>query len=212
MSSEHFLEHKNSRSLLVRRQFLAKLGMFAGAVALGIPDDAEAFHWPWSKDVAECGVDVGRLDCRWLARNQKMLRDYANYIEGLHLRNITVQQVVEAHAKRRGSVWNELPPKSDWRNIRHTLEVVDRVSRELDVPVTEIVSVYRTPAYNRRCPGAKRHSWHMRNFAVDVKMGTRPSRVAAMARKLRGRGEFRGGVGRYWNFTHIDTRGNNVDW
>jgi len=141
-----------------------------------------------------------------------MARDYAHFIEKLHLRNITVQQVIEAHAKRRGSVWNTLPPKSEWKNIKATLKVVDRVSQELNVPVTEIVSVYRTPAYNRRCPGAKRHSWHLHNYAVDVKMGTRPSRVASMARKLRGKGVFRGGVGRYWSFTHIDTRGTNVDW
>ena len=157
-------------------------------------------------------MDLGRLDSRWLARNEKMAKDYAHFIEKLRLRNITVQQVIEAHAKRRGSVWNTLPPKSEWNNIKATLKVVDRVSQELNVPVTEIVSVYRTPAYNRRCPGAKRHSWHLHNYAVDVKMGTRPSRVASMARKLRGRGVFRGGVGRYWSFTHIDTRGTNVDW
>jgi len=191
---------------------LSGLGLFAGAVALGMPGEADAFSWPWSKDAGGCGVDLGRLDSRWLTRNEKDVDAYARYIKKLRLRNITVQQVVEAHAKRHGSVWNTLPPRSEWKNIGPTLKVVDRISKELKAPVTEIVSVYRTPAYNRRCPGAKRHSWHLRNYAVDVKMGARPSQVSAMARRLRGRGVFQGGVGRYWSFTHVDTRGTNVDW
>jgi hypothetical protein len=191
---------------------LNSLGFFAGAVALGIPSEADAVSWPWSKSAAECGLDMGRLDATWLRSNKALVEEYARYIERMHLKNITVQQVVAAHARRHGSVWNTLPPRSDWKNIKATLKVVDRISKELNTPVTEIVSVYRSPAYNRRCPGAKRHSWHIRNFAVDVKMGTRPSRVSSMARKLRGRGVFRGGVGRYWNFTHVDTRGTNVDW
>ena len=70
--------------------------------------------------------------------------------------------------------------------------------------LTEVLSVYRNPAYNARCAGARRNSWHLRNYAVDVKMGARPSTVSAMARRLRDRGYFKGGIGRYHSFTHVD--------
>jgi len=59
---------------------------------------------------------------------------------------------------------------------------------------------------------ARRGSWHQANVALDVKFPVRASHVAAVARGLRSRGHFRGGVGRYSSFTHIDTRGRNVDW
>ena len=121
-------------------------------------------------------------------------------------------QVIKAHAKRRGSVWNTLPPKSMWRNMAPTLKTLDRVAIELDQPVKEIVSAYRSPSYNARCAGARRGSWHKANVALDVKFHSRPSSVASIARNLRSRGHFRGGVGRYYSFTHIDTRGQNVDW
>jgi hypothetical protein len=45
-----------------------------------------------------------------------------------------------------------------------------------------------------------------------VKFPVRASKVTAMARELRNLGLFKGGVGGYWNFTHIDARGTNVNW
>jgi hypothetical protein len=47
---------------------------------------------------------------------------------------------------------------------------------------------------------------------LDIKMGARPSVVATMIRRYRDKGHFRGGIGRYRTFTHIDTRGENIDW
>ena len=94
----------------------------------------------------------------------------------------------------------------------YTLRVADRVALEMNVSEVEIISAYRCPAYNAHCEGAKSGSWHQANVAVDVKFPGRASRVAAAARNLRNRGLFRGGVGGYWNFTHIDSRGENMDW
>ena len=94
----------------------------------------------------------------------------------------------------------------------YTLRVADRIAMEMNVHEVEVLSGYRSPAYNARCAGAKRGSWHQANVALDVKFPTRASRVAATARNLRDRGLFKGGVGGYWNFTHIDTRGENVNW
>ena len=63
-----------------------------------------------------------------------------------------------------------------------------------------------------RCPGAKSSSWHQVKCAVDVVFPARASSVTRTIRDLRNRGLFRGGVGGYSGFTHIDTRGQNVDW
>ena len=47
---------------------------------------------------------------------------------------------------------------------------------------------------------------------MDVKFPVRASLVTSTARNLRTRGLFKGGVGGYWDFTHIDSRGENMDW
>ena len=92
------------------------------------------------------------------------------------------------------------------------MRVADRIALEMNVHEVEVVSAYRSPAYNANCEGAKARSWHQANVAVDVKFPVRASIVTATARNLRGRGLFKGGVGGYWDFTHIDSRGENMDW
>jgi len=184
-----------------------------GAAALGFPDTAGAVTWPWQQGGSSTrGFTFDGLPEEWLRREGRTVSSYASFIDGLRLRNITTQQVIGSHAKQRGSVWNSIPPREAWRSVGPTLQVIDRVSRELNVPVTEVLSVYRNPVYNSLCSGARRNSWHTRNYAVDVKMGAKPSTVAAMAGRLRDRGQFRGGIGRYGDFTHVDTRGTNIDW
>lgn len=157
-------------------------------------------------------LDLSALPPEWVALQGGELKVYASYLTSIKLQRLTPQQVIEAHAKRHGRLWNKIPPRSLWRQMVPTLRVVDRVAMELGQPVGEIVSAYRSPAYNATCAGAKRGSWHQANVAVDVKFSASPSSVAGAARSLRSRGLFRGGVGRYRSFTHIDTRGQNVDW
>jgi hypothetical protein len=152
------------------------------------------------------------IPAEWLQREGTAARAYAAYLASLRLRTMTVTQVIAAHAKKRGSVWNTLPPRSAWPSIVPTLRAIDWVGLQLRMPVAEIVSVYRSPAYNSRCEGARSGSWHCRNVAVDFKFAASPSVVAATARSLRQRGYFRGGIGRYGTFVHLDTRGENIDW
>lgn len=137
---------------------------------------------------------------------------YSKFLARLNLRRISVRQIIDSHAKARGNVHNTLPPRQLWGNIRHTLLVLDKVAIRLGEPVGEILSVYRSPAYNALCPGARSNSYHLRNNAIDVRFNSSPKKVAAAARDLRKQGKFEGGVGRYSGFTHIDTRGTNVDW
>lgn len=157
-------------------------------------------------------IDLTGLPPEWARQHSSEIKEYARYLSNLRLKSISVAQVIEAHAKNRGPVWNSLPPKSWWTRMGYTLRVADRVALEMGVNEVEIISAYRNPAYNANCEGAKAHSWHQANVAVDVKFPVRPSKVTAAARDLRERGLFKGGVGGYWNFTHIDTRGENTDW
>ncbi len=137
---------------------------------------------------------------------------YRKFLSRIGLRKISIQQILDSHAKARRGVHNTLPPRQLWGNIRSTLIALDKVSGRLGEPVGEVLSVYRCPAYNAMCPGAKSHSYHMRNNAVDVRYNSSPRKVAATARDLRKSGVFKGGVGRYPGFTHMDTRGSNADW
>jgi len=158
-------------------------------------------------------LDLNFLPKAWVQREgANQIQAYGEYLQALRLRFVTPEQVIKAHARSKGSVWNSLPERDAWRNMGRTLKVADRLGAQLGMPVAEVTSAYRSPSYNRRCPGAKTNSWHLRNFALDLKFKTSTSRVAGMARRIREQGHFKGGVGRYSSFTHIDTRGNNVDW
>ena len=148
----------------------------------------------------------------WLERHGKNAGEYFRYLNALKLKRINAAQVLEAHAKEKGGVWNSIPPRASWRRMGYTLRVAERIAQEMNVSEVEIISAYRSPDYNSRCRGARTHSWHQHNIAVDVKFPMRASKVTAMARQLRDEGLFRGGVGGYWNFTHIDARGQNINW
>jgi hypothetical protein len=157
-------------------------------------------------------LDLSGVPEEWAQNQGSSLPEYSRYLTNLRLRSISPQQVIEAHAKSHGSIWNALPPKTWWTRMGYTLRVADRIALEMNVSEVEIISAYRCPAYNAHCEGAKSGSWHQANVAVDVKFPARASQVAAAARNLRSRGLFKGGVGGYWNFTHIDSRGENMDW
>ena len=192
--------------IIKRRSAIGTLGLGALATWAGT-SPASAFFFGKKES-----VDLSGLPPQWVALQGRNLNDYANYLAGLRLKYVTPRQVIEAHAKRRGSVWNMLPPKQLWRNMGPTLKAVDKVGAQLGRPVKEVVSAYRSPAYNARCAGARRGSWHQSNVAVDVKFPVSSWTVSKTSRALRARGLFQGGVGHYSSFTHIDTRGQNVDW
>ena len=156
--------------------------------------------------------DLPDLPEEWVARHGHMVTDYLRYLNGLHMQRVCPKQVLETHAKAKASVWNSLPPKSWWNRIGYTLRVVDRIAREMNVSQVEVISAYRCPAYNAHCSGARSGSWHQANIAADVKFPVKASKVTATARELRDLGLFKGGVGGYWDFTHIDCRGQNINW
>lgn len=153
----------------------------------------------------------GVLPEEWAARHSSTANDYLRYLNTLGLKRVDPKQVIVSHAKNRGGVWNSLPPKAWWRRMGYTLRVVERIALEMNVSEVEVISAYRSKEYNARC-GGRRGSWHQANIALDIKFPVRASRVTATARELRDLGLFKGGVGGYWNFTHVDVRGQNINW
>lgn len=207
-------------SMATRRSVIGTLGLASTALcASTISANAWWFGKKEELPVVKVKTDSGKYEetvggfpQEWLKREGGNVQKYAKYLNSLKLKNITAQQVISAHAKKRGNTWNSLPPKQWWTRMGYTLRVVDAVSSSMKVGVKEIVSAYRSPEYNARCSGAKARSWHQANVAVDVKFHTSARNVTAVARSLRDRGLYKGGVGSYSGFTHIDTRGSNVNW
>jgi len=137
---------------------------------------------------------------------------YQTFLEELHLQHIRPKDLLAAHFRTRQGVNNELPGRHLWKNMVATLRMADRLQDELGVRLVTIASAYRSPAYNATCPGAAPQSFHLHNLALDLVYDCPPAKVAEAAHALRNRGFFRGGIGKYPSFTHIDTRGKNADW
>ena len=190
-----------------RRRFLGLSGATAAGLLMGAEDaSAGWFGFYSSKPVA--GIPES-----WVRLKGDDVNRYANYVKGLRLRNVTPRMILAPHFKTRGSVVNSLPPKKLWKKMGPTLKVIDRMSKELSLPIKSICSAYRSPRYNAAVRGHPR-SFHQFNQAVDVVFhGAGSRQVASVARFLRDRKrKFEGGIGTYGGFVHIDTRGFNSDW
>lgn len=108
---------------------------------------------------------------------------------------------------------NTLPPENLWNNILPTAKVLDAVREKLNSPIRTL-SVYRSPAYNACIPGAAGGSVHMKFMAVDFKCedGKGPVHWAKILKRMRDSGMFKGGIGVYSTFVHVDTRGTNANF
>lgn len=137
---------------------------------------------------------------------------YAEFINSLGLRHITAAEVIRPHWSDINGVRNELPPRELWPLLPATLRVADEMRARLGVPLLKISSAYRSPKYNRMVAGSASNSYHMRNQALDLVFACSARKATAVARQLRSEGKFRGGIGQYSTFVHLDTRGYNASW
>jgi hypothetical protein len=148
-------------------------------------------------------------------------QEYAAFIDRLGLRHFSGKEFALYADRTRGGVKNGVPPEGLWTNIIPTLLVIDEIRERAGSPVT-ITSAYRSPAYNRAV-GGESASFHMRNVAVDIQCATLSAsalwKIAVGLRgkkfKLPGNGGdflFKGGIGKYPSFVHVDTRGYNANW
>lgn len=187
-----------------RRRFLGWISAFAATCYISFQNSKAGLFYS-TKPVA--GIPQSWVD----QKGMDVLR-YANFIKGLKLKNVTPRMVLSPHFKTRGRTRNSLPPRYMWKNIAPTLRVIDKMATKMRRSPSELLSIYRSPAYNRAVRGKSR-SYHMQNIAVDCRFsGVSPRTVARVARSLRSQGMFNGGIGTYSSFTHIDTRGSKADW
>ena len=139
-------------------------------------------------------------------------KSYGEFIASLELEYISPSEIFAAHRRSRNGVRNALPPKRMWSRLAPTLLIADELRHRLGVPLTYIASAYRSPEYNRQCPGAAKYSQHTQNRALDLVFSCPSKDAFAEARKMRNEGKFSGGLGFYPGFIHIDTRGRNATW
>jgi len=148
----------------------------------------------------------------WVKLKGEEVNEYAEFILDLKLKNMTPRMVLEPHFKSRRGIVNELPPKEMWKNIAPTLKAIDKIVDKSGLKINKIVSAYRSPKYNRAVRGHK-CSYHMQNNAVDINFSNvSPWKASKIMKEYRTRGEFKGGIGIYRSFIHVDTRGENASW
>ncbi len=148
-----------------------------------------------------------------------------NYIDSLELRYFKGSELTPYWSRSRKNGTNSVPPKNLWPNIVETIIVLDEIRHQVGSPLT-ITSSYRSSEYNSAVGGA-RFSQHLIFNALDFQSNggkVRPVTIASIARNIRlekkqfvnpitkKRFTFKGGVGLYATFVHIDTRGHNADW
>ncbi len=138
--------------------------------------------------------------------------EYADFLASLDLRHIAPHEVIDPHRNTFNAVENELPPERLWEKLSLTLRVADEIRERLGVPLVRFSSAYRSPRYNCEIPGAVHSSYHTRNQALDVVYFCPIRDAYNMAVKLRNEGFFRGGIGLYPTFIHLDTRGYAATW
>jgi hypothetical protein len=106
---------------------------------------------------------------------------------------------------------NTDPPRELWKNIVPTAKLLDQLRERLDTPI-RIISAYRSPEYNRAIAGAHA-SMHIEFRAVDfICSWALPDKWVQELLAMRHEKIFKGGIGRYGSFVHVDTRGWNADW
>lgn len=143
------------------------------------------------------------------------------YIDSLGLRHFKGSELTPYWSRRNKGGSNSMPHPHLWPNAAETLVVLDELRHRLNRPIT-ITSSYRSPNYNKGVSGAQ-FSQHLVFNAFDFKTkDLTPGEVVAALKALRGTWfvntdteqafQFKGGIGKYQTFVHLDTRGHNADW
>lgn len=145
------------------------------------------------------------------------MRDFATFIDSLGLEHIKAYELLfkgHQHSDTESPAYglNTDPPRALWPNIVSTVKVLDRLRESLAAPIV-LTSIYRSPAYNAAIAGAG-GSQHMKFNAIDfvVRNHMSPDTWAAVLKEMRADGIFKGGIGTYLSFIHLDTRGYNATW
>lgn len=145
------------------------------------------------------------------ADERKLADTLEHFIDGLNLRYFKGREFTPYWDRTRNGIKNTVPPASLWPNIVPTLQVLNLLRTRLGTPLY-LNSTYRSSAYNRAVGGVG-DSMHSQFRAIDFSSDhVSPRRLHQYLMELRRNGIFKGGLGLYQTFVHIDTRGRNADW
>lgn len=137
--------------------------------------------------------------------------NYKEFLTGLNLRHFNAEEFTSYQFASRNGVRNALPPRELWENIVPTAWLLDMLRAHLQKPIV-LTSTYRSTMYNQAVGGTSR-SLHKDNRAIDFQArGASPDRCFSILKDWRSAGVFKGGLGLYRSFVHVDTRGYNATW
>lgn len=142
-------------------------------------------------------------------KNMTPKEEFQSEINKLGIKYFNADEVFFKGASNEVNHLNTEPPKELWENIYPTLKIADQAREKFGKPL-KIVSAYRAPAYNKAIGGEKK-SYHMKFNALDLRTSA-PKALHKLLLQMRDKGLFKGGLGLYPTFVHVDTRGYNADW
>jgi len=148
-------------------------------------------------------------------------QQFEEFIDRLGLHHFKGSEFTPYWSRVKNEVINSIPPESLWTNIIPTIIILDELREELGSSIT-LLSTYRSPAYNAAV-GGESASFHMKFRAIDFSCANgSPNEWADKLRSWRGREfplpgnsgrfVFRGGIGVYSTFVHVNTRGQDANW
>lgn len=144
-------------------------------------------------------------------KEQTLATTFEKFIDGHGFPNFKGSEFTWYWDSKRGGIKNTVPPQELWGNIIPTLHVLQFLRSKLKEPIF-MHSTYRSPEYNKAIDGATM-SQHTVFKAIDFTVRNySPKQIHATLVRAREQGLFRGGLGLYQTFVHIDTRGKNADW
>ena len=134
--------------------------------------------------------------------------EFQKLLEAQGTRYFNADEVFYRGARDAKLQLNTDPPRALWPSLLAVVRVADEARHRLGKPL-RINSAYRSPAYNRAISGASK-SVHVQGGALDLSGS--PATLHKILTQMRREGLFRGGIGRYKTFTHVDVRGRDADW
>ena len=142
---------------------------------------------------------------------------FSKFIQDLQLNHFSAAEILmlgDSHhtVGHKAYKQNCYPPNYLWQNIVTPILVLDVLRARIGHSI-KITSAYRCPRYNQLI-GGKKQSYHLGFNALDFSSQTVSSQelyeiLIHMRDKER---IFKGGLGRYSSFIHLDCRGENASW
>jgi hypothetical protein len=134
--------------------------------------------------------------------------DFQRLLDKNGIRYFTADEVFFRGARDAKLQLNTDPPRGLWPSLLAVVKIADEARHRLGKPL-RISSAYRNREYNRAIKGSVA-SQHLQAAALDLSGS--PMTLHAILKTMRAEGLFKGGIGKYKTFIHVDVRGRNADW